>query len=112
MPFPAGILVTKRKECAMASQQDDADRSLKEERRESVKKAFESPGPSAQPDPAQQQPLPGTDKVGESIGRRGEDVTKKEQESGRYDTGADGSAADRPTGESTRRDKGSFNEDE
>jgi hypothetical protein len=44
--------------------------------------------------------------VGESIGRRGEDIVKQEgKEPGRVDTGTDGSYADRPTGTSTARDR-------
>jgi hypothetical protein len=96
----------------MASEDDEVERSIKEERREGVKKAFESPGPSAEPDPAQQQPAAGSKGVGESMTRRGEDVAKEEQEPGRYSTGTDGTPAERPTGESTRRDKGAFNPDE
>jgi hypothetical protein len=52
------------------------------------------------------------DDVGESIGRRGEDVAKKGQEEGRHDTGPDGSPAGRPTGESTQRDVSALNDDE
>jgi hypothetical protein len=39
----------------------------------------------------------------ESMTRRGEDVTKREDESGRHDTGTKGST-NRPTGTSTARD--------
>ena len=43
--------------------------------------------------------------VGESVGRRGEDIVDKDgKEAGRYDTGTDDSPAQRPTGESTERD--------
>jgi hypothetical protein len=50
--------------------------------------------------------------VGESIGRRGEDIAKHEKEEGRYSTGSDGTPADRPTGESTPRDVSALNDDE
>jgi hypothetical protein len=50
--------------------------------------------------------------VGESTGRRGEDVAKNEKEKGRYSTGGDGTEADRPTGESTPRDVSALNDDE
>lgn len=43
--------------------------------------------------------------VGESITRRGEDVVDRDGgEAGRFDTGTDGTPADRPTGGSTARD--------
>jgi hypothetical protein len=43
--------------------------------------------------------------VGESVGRRGEDVVKNEgKEAGRQDTAADDTPAQRPTGTSTPRD--------
>jgi hypothetical protein len=45
--------------------------------------------------------------VGQSYGRRGEDQAKATKEPGRYDTGKD--AANRPTGESTARDKTGVN---
>jgi hypothetical protein len=96
----------------MTSHDTDTERSIKEERKESVKKAFDASGPGAQPDPGVAQPAPGTDDVGESITRRGEDVAKTEQEPGRYSTGTDGTPADRPTGESTRRDSGGLNPNE
>ena len=91
----------------------EVDNSIKEERKESVKKAFEPAGPSsdAGPGPETFQPARGTEDVGESMTRRGEDVSKEEQEAGRYDTGTDGTPAQRPTGESTSRDKTSVNPD-
>jgi hypothetical protein len=90
----------------MASTDADVDRSIKEERKESVKKAFEpqNQGPGADPASASE-PAPGVDHVGESTTRRAENVAKTEQEAGRYATGTDGSPAQRPTGESTPRDK-------
>ncbi|MEY2583644.1 MAG: hypothetical protein QOE09_3493 [Ilumatobacteraceae bacterium] len=90
----------------------DAERSIKEERKESVKKAFEpqNQGPGADIS-AVSEPARGTEHVGESTSRRGEDVSKAEQESGRYDTGTDGSQGNRPTGESTPRDKTGVNPD-
>ena len=94
------------------AQHEETERSIKDERKESVKKAFDSPGPSAAPDPSQQQPARGTEHVGESTSRRGEDVSKKEQEPGRYSTGTDGTKAERPTGKSTQRDRGGLNPDE
>jgi hypothetical protein len=43
--------------------------------------------------------------VGESVGRRGENMTAADgKEAGRHDTGTDGTEADRPTGSSTPRD--------
>lgn len=49
-------------------------------------------------------PAEGTDDVGESTARRGEDMVDKEgKEAGRIDTGTEG-PTDRPTGESTKRD--------
>ncbi len=45
--------------------------------------------------------------VGETFGRRGEDVAKKEQEGGRHDEGTKG--ADRPAGSSDGRDQSSVN---
>lgn len=48
--------------------------------------------------------------VGESVGRRGEDIVDKDgKEAGRHDTGTDNSPAERPTGESTKRDQSSIN---
>jgi hypothetical protein len=45
------------------------------------------------------------DDVGESITRRGEDAAKRDgKEPGRFDTGTDGTPAERPTGESNARD--------
>jgi hypothetical protein len=93
----------------MAEQSRDSD--LKQERRESVNKAFEDPGSSIEPDPDVYQPLPGTENVGESISKRAEDTAKEEQEAGRHDTGNDDSPAGRPTGESTSRDKTGVNPD-
>lgn len=90
---------------------EEVDKSINEERKESVKKAFEPAGPSSEPDADTFQPAPGTEDVGESMTRRGEDVAKEEQEAGRYDTGTDGTPGDRPTGESTSRDKTSVNPD-
>ena len=59
--------------------------------------------PSDVPTPADaHEPPPGT---GESITRRGEDIVKEDgKEPGRFDTGSDGTPADRPTGGSTARD--------
>jgi hypothetical protein len=51
--------------------------------------------------------------VGESTTRRGEDIIKEEgKEPGRIDTGTDDSPAQRPTGESTPRDRTSVKPDE
>jgi hypothetical protein len=45
--------------------------------------------------------------VGESVARRGEDMIEHHgKEAGRHDTGTDDSEAERPTGESTERDRG------
>lgn len=44
--------------------------------------------------------------TGESINRHGEDVAKSDgKEAGRYDTGTEDTEAERPTGESTARDR-------
>lgn len=49
-------------------------------------------------------PAEGTDDVGESVTRRGEDMGDKDgKEAGRVDTGTEG-PTERPTGESTERD--------
>lgn len=49
------------------------------------------------------------DDVGESMGRRGEDIIKDEgKEPGRTDTGTHDAPSDRPTGESTSRDRTSI----
>jgi len=43
--------------------------------------------------------------VGESVGHRAEDMIDEDgKEAGRFDTGTDGTKADRPTGGSTPRD--------
>ncbi len=57
-------------------------------------------------------PVSGTEHVGESMTRRGEDVAKEEHEPGRHSTGTDGTPANRPTGESTGRDVTGVNADE
>jgi hypothetical protein len=96
----------------MTSNTDETERSIKEQSKETVKKAFAKPEPGVEPDPERFQPLPGTEGVGESITRRGEDVSKTEQEAGRYSTDKEDTPAGRPTGESTRRDMGGLNPDE
>ncbi|MEY2444849.1 MAG: hypothetical protein QOC57_1682 [Ilumatobacteraceae bacterium] len=97
----------------MTTHREDTEESIAEERKASVGKAFDKPDQGAPADPADAaQPAPGTDGVGESVTRRGEDVGRTEHEAGRYDTGTDGSAAQRPTGESTRRDAGGLNPDD
>ncbi|MEY2417011.1 MAG: hypothetical protein QOH53_2345 [Ilumatobacteraceae bacterium] len=85
--------------------------SKHEQQSSPTSKAFEKPEQGPEPDPDTYQPLPGTENVGESIGRRGEDVSKKEHEAGRYSTGKDDTEAGRPTGESTRRDVSGLNPD-
>jgi hypothetical protein len=43
--------------------------------------------------------------VGDSVGHRAEDMIDEDgKEAGRFDTGTDGTKADRPTGGSTPRD--------
>jgi hypothetical protein len=97
----------------MSTQREDTERSISEERKASVQKAFDKPEQGAPADPANAaRPAPGTEGVGDSTTRRGEDVGKTEHEAGRYDTGTDGTAGQRPTGESTRRDAGGLNPDE
>jgi hypothetical protein len=86
------------------------DPASKEERQEAVRKAFGSPQHSTEANPDTSQTAPGVEDAGESVSRRGEDASKKEQEPGRYSTGTDG--AGRPTGESTPRDKTGVNPDE
>ena len=74
------------------------------ERKESVKKAFETPPAGAEHNPNPPDPAPGVDDVGDSITRSAEDVAQQEQEPGRRSTGTDGTPANRPVGESTPRD--------
>jgi hypothetical protein len=51
--------------------------------------------------------------VGESVARRGEDMIKHHgKEAGRHDTGTDDSESERPTGESTARDRGGIDPQE
>ena len=51
--------------------------------------------------------------VGESVARRGEDMIEHHgKEAGRHDTGTDDSEAERPTGESTERDRGGIDPQE
>lgn len=81
----------------------------KDARAEGVRRMLsgeDAPKESVQPSGAEtesgQMPPEG---VGESITRRGEDVAKRAgKESGRFDTGTDGTPAERPTGGSTARD--------
>lgn len=96
----------------MATDDDSVERSIQEERKESVSKAFDTPEPGAPPDPESFEPAPGTDNVGESITRRAEDVSKTDHEAGRHSTGNEDTPAGRPTGESTSRDMGGLNPDE
>jgi hypothetical protein len=91
---------------------DETERSVQAERKESVKKSFEKPEQGEPAGPEVSEPVPGAEGVGESITRRGEDVSKTEHEAGRYSTGNEDTPAARPTGESTRRDAGGLNPDE
>jgi hypothetical protein len=92
--------------------EENTGRSIKEERAESVKKAFESPEQGTPQAPGPSAPTRGSEGVGDSITRRAEDVAKTESEPGRYSTGTDDSPAERPTGESTQRDVSGLNPDE
>jgi hypothetical protein len=94
------------------STDENVDRSIKQERAEGVKKAFEKPEQGTPQEPQASEPVGGAEKAGESVGRRGEDVAKKEQESGRHHTGDDGSPAQRPTGESNLRDVSALRDNE
>jgi hypothetical protein len=84
-------------------------------------RAFGSAPPTENPDrpPSQEAPVEQSpadmapEGVGESTTRRGEDIIKEEgKEPGRIDTGTDDSPAQRPTGESTPRDRTSVKPDE
>ncbi|MGI8880590.1 MAG: hypothetical protein ACR2KJ_08810 [Jatrophihabitans sp.] len=60
-------------------------------------------------DPGRQAP----ENVGESVGRRGEDIAEKDgKEAGRVDTGEHADPSNRPTGESTARDRTTINPQE
>jgi hypothetical protein len=86
-----------------------ADAESKEARAEGVRRMLsgeDAPEDTVQPSGVEsgsgQAPPDG---VGESITRRGEDVAKRDgKEPGRFDTGTDGTPAERPTGESDARD--------
>jgi hypothetical protein len=86
-----------------------AEASSKDARAESVRRAVsgeDAPKDAVQPSGVETgsgEPPP--DGVGESITRRGEDVVERGgKEPGRFDSGTDGTPADRPTGGSDARD--------
>ncbi|MDQ6658323.1 MAG: hypothetical protein M3Z00_08885 [Actinomycetota bacterium] len=88
------------------------DRSTgSDERQEGVPRAMGSEPPLREPnepagaDDVDLADAQAPDDVGESVGRRAEDIADREgKEAGRVDTGTD-AATDRPTGESTSRDQ-------
>jgi len=86
---------------------DAGSEQSKEERSDSVERQLEGEAPPQQaPNEASgdSEPAKGTDDVGESTTRSGEDMVDKDgKEPGRVDTGTEG-PTDRPTGESTKRD--------
>ena len=83
------------------------EQESKEARAASVERQLNDEDPPREPpenDPGGSSPAEGTDDVGESITRRGEDIVEKDgKEPGRVDTGTEG-PTERPTGESTERD--------
>lgn len=86
---------------------DTGSERSKEERGESVERQLEGDAPPQDPagqSPGGSSPATGTDDVGESTTRSGEDIVDDDgKEAGRTDTGTEG-PTDRPTGESTKRD--------
>jgi hypothetical protein len=86
----------------------DQDGPSKEDRARSVERMLEGEDPPVEPaqnDPGGSSPAPGTDDVGESPSRGGEEDASDDsgQEAGRTDTGDD-SGTGRPAGTSTGRD--------
>lgn len=93
----------------MTTDSHAAEEQSKADRAESVERMLtgqDAPKQAEQPacrDAAAGSPPP--DGVGESVTRRGEDIAEQDgKEPGRFDTGTDGTPADRPTGGSTPRD--------
>jgi hypothetical protein len=84
-----------------------AEQESKRARAESVARQMEGDAPLQEPpvNPSGgSEPAEGTDDVGESTTRHGEDIIDKDgKEPGREDTGTSG-GTDRPTGTSTQRD--------
>ena len=83
------------------------EQESKDARAESVERQLEGDAPPQEPpvnESGGSDPADGTDDVGESTTRSGEDMVDKEgKEAGREDTGTSG-PTDRPTGTSTERD--------
>jgi hypothetical protein len=93
----------------------NSEAESKQQRAEGVRRALageEPPQEAQQPTGSNHQSEVGDESqdsapagVGESMTRRAEDISEQDgKEAGRTDTGTDGAAADRPTGESTQRD--------
>jgi hypothetical protein len=89
----------------MSETSDEA--ASKEARAASVERQLEDEPPPVEPaehESGGSTPAEGTDDVGESVTRRGEDMVEEDgKEAGREDTGTEG-PTDRPTGTSTARD--------
>jgi hypothetical protein len=83
------------------------EEASKKERAASVERQLNDEAPPTEPptnEPGGSTPAEGTEDVGESITRKGEDIIEKDgKEPGRVDTGTEG-PTQRPTGESTKRD--------
>ncbi len=88
-----------------ANDSTDDETTEGNESAEGSKKAFGTPSPSEPNDAEPPGEAAGASSAGESTTRHGEDVSKQEQEAGRFSTGPEG-PVDRPTGESTPRDMG------
>ena len=83
------------------------EQQSKDARAESVARQLNDEAPPEEPAPnpsGGSSPAEGTEDVGESVTRRGEDIVDDDgKEPGRIDTGTEG-PTDRPTGTSTERD--------
>ncbi len=94
----------------MSTKPDGGESESKDERAESVSRALsgeDAPKDTVQPSGTTEGPQGemAPDDVGESVGRRGENMVDADgKEAGRQDTGTDDTPAQRPTGTSTPRD--------
>jgi hypothetical protein len=83
------------------------EQESKDARAASVERQLNDDEPPQEPptnEPGGSSPAKGTDDVGKSTARRGEEMVENDgKEAGREDTGTEG-PTDRPTGESTKRD--------
>ena len=86
---------------------DSSEQQSKDARAESVARQLNDEAPPEEPAPnpsGGSSPAEGTEDVGESVTRRGEEIVDDDgKEPGRVDTGTQG-PTDRPTGTSTERD--------